>query len=113
MSVSYEGFNYNALTFRCSEKIYSGTPVRIYQSDNVMSCSVNDEFHGVAVDGDTGYVSVQLRGMVTLNYIGTAPATGYSYLAANGANGVTAATEGNKYLVVSVDETAHTVTFLM
>ena len=113
MSLSYEGFNYNALTFRCSEKINSGTPVRICRSDNVMACSVNDEFHGVAVDGDTGYVSVQLKGMVKMYYTGTAPATGYCCLAANGANGVKAATEGNKYLVVSVDETAHTVTFLM
>lgn len=113
MSVSFAGFNMNALTFRCGAKISEGTPVKIQKSDYVTVCSIDEGFHGIAIDSDTKYVSVQLKGMATLNYTGTAPATGYSNLSANGLGGVQASASGNKYLVVSVNETAHTVTFLM
>lgn len=113
MSVAYTGFNANTLTFQCSAKITEGAPVRIHKSDCVTSCSEGNEFHGIAVEGDTKYVSVQMSGIVTLPYTGTAPTTGFNTLCANGNAGVKVSTSGNKYLVVSVDETQNLVTFLM
>ena len=113
MSVAYTGFNVNTLTFKCSAKITEGSPVRINKSDSVVSCADGNEFHGIVVDSDTKYVSVQMSGIATLPYTGTAPTTGFNILCANGSAGVKVSTSGNRYLVVSVDETKNTVTFLM
>ncbi len=113
MSVSYEGFNMNALTFHCSSEIGKGMPVKIDKSDSIMLCGDGDEIHGVVIDSDEKYASVQVKGIVTLPYTGTAPATGFNNLGANGNGGVKVSENGGRYLVVSIDETAKTVTFLM
>lgn len=113
MSLSYEGFGVNALTFRCSAKINDGAPVKFNKPNYVVTCSDGNEFHGVVIDSDTSYASVQMRGIVTVNYTGTAPTLGYCVLSANGASGVKVSTTGNKYLVVSVNEDLNEVTFLM
>lgn len=113
MSVSYAGFNANSLTFRCSTKIDKGLPVKIYKSDNVKVCEDEDIFHGFAVDGDSDYVSVQLSGIVTAEYTGAAPAVGMSTLVSNSLGMLKVSTTGRECLVISVDETAKTVTFLM
>ncbi len=113
MSVSYEGFNMNALTFHCSSKINKGMAVKINKSDSVVPCADGDVFHGFAVEGDDKYVSVQLKGIVTVPYTGTAPTAGLNKLGANSNGGVKVSTNGSEFLVVSVDETAKTVTFLM
>ena len=113
MSVSYEGFKVNALTFKCSVKMDKGLPVKIYASNKVMECSDGEAFHGVVVDSDSKYSSVQVTGIVTLPYTGAAPATGYNNLVANGSGGAKLSTNGGRYLIVETDETAKTVTFLM
>lgn len=47
-------------------------------------------------------------------YTGTdAPAVGYAALASDGAYGVKASTKGNTYLVLSVNTTAKTVSFML
>ena len=47
-------------------------------------------------------------------YTGTdAPAVGYAALAADGAGGVKVSTKGNTYLVLSVNTTAKTVSFML
>mgnify|MGYP003292065229 FL=1 len=46
-------------------------------------------------------------------YTGTAPTAGLNKLGANSNGGVKVSTNGSEFLVVSVDETAKTVTFLM
>ncbi len=113
MSVSYAGFNVNSLTFCCSMQINKGTPVKLYRSNSVMPCVDGDVFHGIAVDGDEKYVAVQMKGIVTVNYSGTAPTAGLNKLGANVSGGIKVTTNGNEYLVLSVDEDAKTVTFLM
>ena len=61
-----------------------------------------------------GYAGVQLSGVVTMPYTGTdAPAVGYAALASDGADGVKASTKGNTYLVLSVNTTAKTVSFML
>ncbi len=113
MSVSYEGFNVNALTFNCSAEIAKGKPVKINKSSHVAQCTDGDSFHGIVVDSDSKYASVQVAGVVTISYSGTAPATGYTGLCADGNGGVKTSTSGEKHLVFATDTAAKTVTFLM
>ena len=52
--------------------------------------------------------------MITAGYSGeSAPALGWSTLAADGAGGVKTAAEGRSFLVVDVDESGKTVTFAL
>ncbi|MBQ2842057.1 MAG: hypothetical protein IJE72_03380 [Clostridia bacterium] len=112
MSVSFNGFNENTATFKANEEIKGGTPVRMSESDTVTACENGDKFCGIAVECSGGYASVQLSGTVTAEYSGTAPEVGYTSLVSDG-NGVTSSDGGREYLVISVDETASTVTFIM
>ncbi len=112
MSVSFGGFNSNAVTFKTPVSIESGNAVKISESNTVVPCEDGDVFCGFAVDGENGYASVQLCGAVTAKYSGTAPVTGYETLVSDG-KGVKSSADGREYLVVAVDEAAQTVTFLM
>ncbi len=112
MSVSFNGFNHNTATFKIAEDIAAGTAVKITESDTVAACAAGETFCGFAENGENGYASVQLSGAVTAAYSGTAPAVGYTKLVSDG-SGVKSADSGREYLVVSVNEGASTVTFLM
>lgn len=112
MSVSFGGFNSNTATFKTAADLENGCPVKISESNTVAACADGDVFCGFVIDGEGGYASVQLSGAVTAAYTGAAPAVGYAKLASDG-TGVKAADSGREYLVLAVDETASTVTFLM
>lgn len=112
MSVSFGGFNSNIATFKTAEELESGCSVKISESDTVSACADGDVFCGFVVNGEGGYASVQLSGVVTAPYTGTAPEVGYAMLASDG-SGVKASESGREYLVIAADETAKTVTFLM
>ena len=112
MSVSFCGFNENTATFKSNEEIAGGMPVKMSESNTVAACESGDVFCGFAIECSGGYASVQLSGTVTVNYSGTAPEVGYAKLVSDG-EGITASDSGREYLVISVDETAKTVTFLM
>ena len=112
MSVSFNGFNKNTATFKTAEDITAGGAVKISADATVAACSDGENFCGFALDGEGGYACVQLCGAVTAGYSGTAPALGYSKLAA-AVGGVKAAESGREYLVIAVDTAANTVTFLM
>lgn len=115
MSVSFNGFNEKLLTFKCAAEITAGYPVKISANGTVAACASGDELCGVAVESDSSYSSVKLCGVVTLPYTGsTAPSLGYTSLAADGAGGVSVpASGGRTYLVLSLDSTAGTVTFML
>ena len=111
MSVSFGGFHNETATFRTENEIAKGTPVKITANGTVSACAEGDSFCGILANGDSAYAAVQIYGEVTAKYSGSAPELGYTALVA-GADGVKAG--GNRaYLVVSVDEAAETVTFLM
>ena len=125
---SFEGIGQWAATFACSG-VQAGQTVKISGGGAVASCAAGEDFCGVvlAVGRDGGACSVALGGLVTVPYSGTAPALGWSALAADGKGGVktagggTAGSEssaqtaenGRKYLVADVDETGKTVTFVL
>ena len=112
MSVSFSGFNANTATFKTATELEGGCAVKISESNTVAACADGEAFCGFVINGDGGYASVQLSGTVTAAYSGTKPALGYAKLASDG-KGVKASTSGREYLVIAVDETAKTVTFLM
>lgn len=116
MMVSYEGIGRLCATFSC-EDLAVGTPVRVSDAGTVTACSKGNEVAGVvaAVSRGRDACSVQLRGFVTLPYSGTTPpSVGYNALAADGDGGVKLADSSvRQRLVVEVDSTASTVTFLL
>ncbi len=112
MSVSFGGFNMNTATFKMTGEIAKNSPVKMSSSETVAACAGGEEFCGFAVDCGNGFASVQLCGAVTAPYTGTAPSVGYETLAGSG-DKVTVSDSGREYLVIAVDTTASTVTFLM
>lgn len=113
MSVSFNGFNEKALTFKTESAVETGYPVMMSGSDTVAACESGDVFCGVAVHSEGKYVSVQLAGAVTMSYSGTAPEAGYETLTAGADGSVTAASGGREYLVLSVDTVNKKVTFVI
>ncbi len=112
MSVSFGGFNENTATFKANEEITKGTPVKMSASGTVAPCTDGEIFCGIANECSGGYASVQLSGAVTAKFSGTAPEVGYENLVC-GNDGVKADGSGREYLVVAVDKTVSTVTFIM
>ena len=112
MSVAFHGFQENAVTFKVSGEVTAGKPVKLASAATVTPCSAGDVFIGFALESDSAYAAVRLRGAVTANYTGTAPTVGFTKLVAD-TNGVKTGSAGREYLVLDVNTTAATVTFLM
>ncbi|WP_295583054.1 hypothetical protein [uncultured Oscillibacter sp.] len=115
MRVSYEGIGQWAATFTCAQAA-EGEVVKISGSGAVSPCGDGDGFCGmvVSVGRDGGACAVALGGMVTAGYSGdSVPALGWTGLSADGSGGVKAAAGGRSYLVVDVDESGKTVTFVL
>ena len=114
MSVSTKGFCENVLTLKAASGLKAGVPVAVSANDTVSAAGADAKFCGVSVNVNGGYAGVQLSGVVTMPYTGTdALAVGYAALASDGADGVKASTKGNTYLVLSVNKTAKTVSFML
>lgn len=129
MKVSYEGIGQWAATFACGQ-VAEGEMVKISGNGAVSVCNAGDGFCGqvLSVGRDGGACAVALGGMVTAGYTGTsAPALGWTSLTADGNGGVQAvsgsaqtesegaqtALTGRSYLVVDVDTSGKTVTFVL
>ena len=114
MSVAFMGFNEKTLTFNTSENIDAGTPVSISANGTVAKTSTGGAFIGIALSQRNDLVEVQLCGYVKSDYTSTAPALGKTALGANGTGGVKAVSSGGtSCLVISVDETASTVEYII
>ena len=103
MSISYEGIGEWCATFVCGA-VSEGDIVKV-------SANGTDGFCGVvrAVAHDGKACTVQLGGLASVKYSGTAPAVGYTELMADGSGGVSKPGEnqsGSSYLVLSVDSAA-------
>lgn len=109
MSISFHGIGQVCATF-LGQNITEGHVVKLSGRSTVAACSDGNDFFGVAMCSKDDACSVQLAGFVTVSYSGTAPAVGWTALAANGSGGVKSASSGRSYLVVDTDTTAKTVT---
>lgn len=112
MTYSYDGIGQWAAGF-AADTVTEGAPVRPAAAGGMTDSAAGEAFCGAAlyVTPDGGGCTVQLAGLVTLHYTGTAPAAGLSILTADGQGGVKAAESGDRYWVLAVDKTNATVTF--
>ena len=107
-----------AATFACDD-LAEGELVKVSANGTVAACAAGDDFCGMVLSVGRGgdACAVALGGMVTAGYTvpaeGAAPALGWSGLSADGEGGVQADADGSTYLVVDVDTTAKTVTFVL
>ena len=94
---------------------HEGIPVKVSGIGTVSKCADGDGFDGIleTIDRDNVCGAVALRGFKTIPYSGTAPTSGNVFLVADGAGKVKTTTSGQKYLVVDVNATDKTVTFLL
>ncbi|NLO46320.1 MAG: hypothetical protein GX107_07505 [Clostridiales bacterium] len=115
MSISFDGFKEKTLTFKAAAGFdTAGVPVIVSAGNTVNECGIGDSFCGISKSFRNGLAAVQLSGIVTIGYSGTAPSAGYNNLACNGAGKVSVASEGGReYLIVDVNTTKSTVTFLL
>ena len=115
MKISFDGIGQWAATFACSGDVAEDQVVKISGNGEVSACADGDGFCGMAavVGSDSAACAVVLGGMVSVPYTGTAPALGWSGLAANGTGGVKADSAGHEYLVADVDESGMLVTFAL
>lgn len=92
-------------------------PLKLSGNKTVALAADGDTFHGVAHTVESDAVGVKMSGLITLPYTGTAPTVGVVQLLANGSGGVkvgaVTANRFNQFLVLAVDTTASTVSFVM
>ena len=101
----YKGFNENVSTFKSSGDVPAGAPVIVCDNHTVCAAPADTAFHGVAVAGRNGAVSVQLTGYVELPYSDATPGVGYNSLVSDGNGGIKLGSNGTKALIISVDTT--------
>lgn len=122
MKISFDGIGERAMTF-IAEGVKAGDAVKVSGAGTVSPCGAGEGFDGFAAGTRGGYAAVILGGAVTVPYSGDAPGFGRAELFADGSGGVTVTgvkdasgaviASGGEYLVVDVDTTGETVTFIM
>lgn len=115
MKVSFDGIGSLVMTFMNNKTAPAALngPVAMSGNGEVKAAPADAAIVGVCVGGDKECAAVQMRGVVTCTYTGTAPAVGYAALAA-AADGKVAAKSGSReFPVLAVDTTAKTVTFVL
>lgn len=111
MKISFEGIGEKLVTF-IGEKVKVGDAVKVSGAGTVSACSDGESFDGFVAGLSGEYAGVVIGGAVTAAYSGGAPGFGSVELCADGGGGVRSG-KGVKCLVVDVDETDETVTFIM
>ncbi len=112
MNYSYNGIGQYAATFALKEgdEVGFGDVVKISASETVATCADGDVIAGVVLSERGGCTAVQLGGITSANFSGTAPTVGYAKLVANGDGGVKVGGT-REYLVISVENDI--VTFVL
>ena len=114
MNYSFEGIGQWNATFACGD-VEEGMLAKIGDGASAVSAAADEDFMGmvVAMARDWEACTVQLGGMVTAAYTGTAPTIGWTNLVSDGFGGVKAGTGAHLRLVVYVDTDSKTVTFAL
>ena len=116
MKVSFEGIGEVVMTFANNETApaAAGDCVAMAANGEVKAAASGAVFCGVCVGADSGFAAVQTGGVVTCAYSGsTAPAVGYGKLASGSDGTVAVNTSGREYVILAVDTTGKTVTFVL
>lgn len=113
MNYSYEQIGTVCATFACADDVKTGEVCRMHSNCCVCRVEEDGAFEGVVMSRRGDCATVAVQGFVTVPYTGTVPPVGYQSLIANELGGVYFDASGNRYLVVDVDETNNTVTFML
>lgn len=113
MKVSFEGLGELVATFINGGDAKKGKLVKLGDNATVSAASDGAVFAGMCISANEGFADVMLSGCVTCPYTGTAPAVGYAKLVSAGDGAVKSASGGREYLVLKVDASASTVSFMM
>jgi hypothetical protein len=116
MKVSFEGIGETVVTFY-NNGAAAGDAVKLSANGKVAEAASGERFMGVCTSAEADFAAVQISGVVTMPYTGTAPSVGYGYLLSDGTGGVkvdSASTKtGGEYLILDVDTTAKTAAFIL
>lgn len=112
MAISYESIGQVCITCTNSGAA-ENVPCKIIYNNSISSCLDGNAIHGVVVATRGSLATVAISGFVTLPYTGTAPTLGFCPLAAASSGKVKKLDGAHEYLVISVDTTSKTVTFLL
>ena len=114
MTTSMNGFLEATATLKAADGLAVGQAVKISANQTAAPCAAGNVPCGVCNELRGGYAGVQLAGYAKLSYSGTAPAVGYTQLAADGNGGVKAASSGGKfYTVLEVDSAKSTLGLIL
>lgn len=113
MAISYEGIGHLCVTMKKSGELRVGDTCSVYGNDAVMLAGNGKIVTGMIAAVNSNYVSVIIRGIVTVPYTGTAPTVGECALCADGNGNVKCSQEGKTYHVLSVSTSKKTVTFIL
>ena len=104
MAISFEAIGERMVTFAAGSGLKAGKICKVTANGTVGPCEEDDSFCGVVSAIRDGAASVVMGGYVEMSYAGdTAPALGYSVLAADENGEIVPATAGRTCLVVHVD----------
>ena len=107
MNISLNGYGTGYATLEAAKGLTEGILAKISASRTAAAAGDGEAFIGPVLSVRDGLALCQLSGICTVAYTGSAPALGYTALAANTAGGVkTVETGGRTVLVTAVDPTA-------
>ena len=113
MNISINGYGENNATFITEGLVCPFHTVKMAGNLTVAPCAAGDEFIGMAINTNNECTCVQLDGYAEFSYSGTAPATGYCRLSADGNGGICADENGREHLVVNVNTTKSTAGIIL
>lgn len=114
MKVSFEGIGEQVVTFEAQAGVTAGKPVKLAANGAVAPCTDNSVPCGVAVSVRDGAAAVAIAGYCRMKYSGTAPALGYTLIAADASGGIKAVSSGGRQLLVTdVDAQTGTVGIIL
>ena len=110
MSINFNGFKENALTFLAGAGVSKGSLVKISANKTASPCASGDNFCGICTEVRDGYCTVIMSGYVNIPAAKLIP-TGYQKVSANSSTAVTASSTGRELLVV--ESTASSVGLIL
>lgn len=97
-------------------KADEGKLVKLSANNTVALCTDGDLIFGVLESVENEVATVQITGVVTITYTGTAPTLNYVYLAASGSSSVKTVAgpaAGIRYRILEVNTSTNKVTFIL
>lgn len=114
MKVSFAGIGEQVVTFEAQAGVAAGKTVKLAANGTVAPCSDGNIPCGIVVSVRDGTAAVAISGYCRVKYSGTAPALGYSPVAADASGGIKAASSGGRQLLVTdVDTQTGTVGIIL